>query len=77
MPEILKPDVIQPGLFENLIMQPANRLGQVGLLGRRMHEYQRTARVSGMLFSQELHQFQRQTDGSGSAFVLHQLPLFH
>ena len=59
MSEILKPDVIQPGLFENLIVQLANRLGKVGLLGCRMHEHQRTARMLGMLFSQELHQFQR------------------
>ena len=38
MPEICEPNVIQPGLSDDLIVQPAHRLRQVGRLCGRVLE---------------------------------------
>ena len=59
VPEVCKPNVIQPGLFDDLIVQPAHCLRQIGLLCSRVHEHERAAGVLGVFQAQELNDFLR------------------
>ena len=77
VPEICAADVVQPRFTDDLIVHPAHHLGRVGPLRGRVHEHQRTAGMHGVFQAQELHDFLRQADGSGAAFILHQLPPLH
>ena len=48
VPEVREADVIQPGLLDDLIVNPAHHLGRVGPLRGRVHEHERTAGMSGV-----------------------------
>ena len=77
MPEICEPDVIQPSLLDDRIVQPAHHLGRVGPLGGWVHEHERTSWVFGVFQAQEFNRFLGQTDDPGAALVLHQFPPLH
>lgn len=57
MPEIRKPNVIQPNLFDNLIVQPMHHLRRVEPLGSRVHEHERTSWMFGVFQAQEFKRF--------------------